>query len=285
MRINNEKITPLVLKYQNTKDNNILKEIIKESSNMIYNYPHVVFHKDIDDCSEFYIYFIQRLYKLLLKYKPALSSFNTWFNIVLKSQCINWLNKLTKTKKSQINTISINENCNEISKTKDNTDDKNIISISVINIINSLNIFDYLIIKLLYFDIDKNLLIKLSHYNKKTIKKNVESLNNFINNNKKFKLQKKLTEKIDTIQYKIYNLKQKIDESLDDDHILNKINKHFEDLKIFKNKLSNHYQNFDIASIASILNTNIREVYYRLSSIKKNIYNKLKNKINTRKII
>ncbi|MBU1077262.1 MAG: sigma-70 family RNA polymerase sigma factor, partial [Spirochaetes bacterium] len=185
MRVEENKIKPLVLQFQETSEKEVFKEIIMAASDMIYHYPLIVFHKDIDQCSEFYIYFIEKFHKLLHKYDPSLSSFNTWFNIVLKSQCINWMNTRARKEKKKVKTVSMDtdQQHNEVAfvesihQLQDNST-RDIISQSI----NKLNDFDQMLIRLLYFNIDDHLLRSLSSFNKRSLQDNISLIQDFLNN-------------------------------------------------------------------------------------------------------
>lgn len=280
MRIE-EKVSNLILQFQKTSDKETLKQIIKGVSDMIYNYPLLVFHKGMDDCSDFYIYLIERLEKLIKKYNPALSAFNTWFNIVLKSQCINWLNSKANKKKNNNPALSLNNDSIfiELAVTEShNKNEENYIKLTVSEYIDSLKGFDFLLIKLLYFTIDKKLLKQLSNYNKRSYEENIKLINKFLNNNKKFNIQFQLTKQISILQYKIFKLKEKFNSNKKEENLKIKIDKHTNELLSLKKTLSRHLENFDILSIASLLNSNKNEIYYRLNKIKQDLYIMLKDK-------
>ena len=93
MKINKKKIEELALEYRKEPRKEIFKKIIIEVSDMVYNYPSIVFFVKHEECSDFFIYFIERLKAFIIKFDPSRSSFFTWFNIIIKSQCLNWLNK------------------------------------------------------------------------------------------------------------------------------------------------------------------------------------------------
>ena len=211
MRVKKEKVKQLILEFQEEQNISILKQIIKEISDMVYTYPTLVFHVSPEECSNFYIYFIERLRSLILKYNPELSSFYTWFNIALKSQCLNWLNSVRSNKRKNIKTESLDTSHQHIipysSYDLPESDD---ITTIIRHYITDLSCLDQLIIKLLYYDIDDKLVNEISLHNKRTFRKNLEMIKHFLNNNKKFEIQSELTSKISILQYKISDLKKKL---------------------------------------------------------------------------
>lgn len=271
-----EKINNLIIGYQNSGQVSILNQIIKEISIMIYNYPLKVHALKEDDCSEFYIYIIERIDTILMKYKIQLSSFKTWFSIVLKSHFLNWINKKNKISSNSVKTFSIDdENLNQdflFSKIESNpeTDDKFMQIIN--NYINQLPNIDFLIIRLLYFNIDDELIKILSKTNGNNERINMDIIKSYLNNNKKFKTQYILNDKITNCNHKLYELKIKNNKT---QNFSQQHTKLIKKIQFYKNKLYNNLENFDIVFIAQILNIPKNEIYYRLNRIKKEIYNKI----------
>ncbi len=284
MKIKKEKVKQLILKFQKNFNVEILKQIIKETSDMVYNYPSVVFHAREEDCSDFYIYFIKRIKSLIPKYDPALSSFYTWFNIILKSQCLNWLNRMQRKKEKSIQAESLDNSLPYLTQIDpEDSGERNYDNISLIinQYIKNLPVLEYLIIKLLYYNVNNKLINELSTYNKRSSEENTELIKQLLNNNKKFQIQCRILPVISVLQYKILELRKKI---LSGD-IKEKINfkirlkRHLSNLKLLKRRLNNNLENLDIRSIAIILNEKENEIYYKLKKIRNSLFLKLKNKI------
>ncbi len=290
MKIKKEKVKQLIMEFQRSFNAEIFKQIVVEMSDMVYNYPLVVFHMGPEDCSGFYIYFIERSRSLILKYNPALSSFYTWFNIVLKSQCLNWLNSLQSKKRKKIRTESLDNSLSYLTpgeRDKPAENGKDNISLSINKYIDNLSKLDHLIIKLLYYDIDTILLNKISSYNKKTKNENIELIKQLLNNNKKFSIQSGSNSKIAVFQYKILEIKKRsvLAGEGEKKRLFKRLKRYSSNLKFLKNKLDHNLENFDIQSIAIILNENRNEIYYRMRKIKQGLFLKLKNKIKTKNFI
>lgn len=280
MRIKEKEVKELILRFQETNDIEILKALVKETSDMIYHYPLVVFHKNLDECSEFYIYFIERFSNLIKKYNSKLSSFNTWFNIILKSHCINWLNSKKMQKRKQIKAISINkiDLLSNFNPSKKNNPLDNIAT-EVQSIIEHLPELDYLIIKLLYYNIDKHLLKRLSLFNKRSKEENLSLIDKLLNNNKKFEKQQELIHKILNMEYLIKELKIKLEDNTDDIKIEKRLKRSQHTLSDLRKSYYKHLENFDINSIAQLLNCPINSIYNRFNKTRQYIYNLIKNSL------
>ena len=282
MRVKKEKVKQLILEFQKNLDIDVLKQIIKEISDMVYNYPTLVFHVNPEECSDFYIYIIERLKPLILKYNTELSSFYTWFNVVLKSQCLNWLNSIQAKKRKSFQTESLDTGHQYmLSDTSGDTHEDDNITAVIKQYIAELPDLDRLIIKLLYYDINNKLVNEISMYNKRPVKENLEMIKHFLNNNKKFKIYSELTSKISVLQYKILDLKKRLLSSDDEekDKLKIRVKTCSSTLRVLKETFNHNLENFDIHSIAGLLNINQRETYYRLRKIKDMLYIKLKEKI------
>lgn len=83
----------MILKYQNSNSLNDYREILNITSDYIYNYPRLKFKLSLDDCSDFYLYFIKKYPVLIKKYEVQKYLFVTWFNKVLRNTLVNWLKK------------------------------------------------------------------------------------------------------------------------------------------------------------------------------------------------
>ncbi len=84
--IHDIKIKSLLRKYKSDThpSETIYNEILNMVSDFIYNFPRIKYHKDKDTCSEFYIYAVDQLPKVLPKFDfNGKASFQTWFSVVL----------------------------------------------------------------------------------------------------------------------------------------------------------------------------------------------------------
>ena len=281
MKVNEVKIKKLINEYKISKEKNLLIEILKELSIMIYNYPKILFGRDEDDCSEFYLYFIERIENLLLNYDETKASFNTYFNIVLKSRYINWLNKISQERKKKLEPILIEDLKFQKNIAKELYEiyspdykyiaDQSEISEKIEKILKKLKVLDYLIIKLCYFPIDSNTLQVLSNHLKIPLKNCYELY-------EKFYFKYGYTEKVEKALNKITSLKLKL-EKLDENiksGLKEKIEKEL-------NEATNSYFNIKflgIKEISQILKIPEGEVYYRLNNSKNILKNYLKEFIN-----
>ncbi len=87
-------------------DDDIYKDILEQISEFIYNFPKLKYHKNKDICSDFYLYTLDYLNEILMKFDiKGKASFQTWFSIVLFNLWRNYQN----TRKSKDNQIKNND--------------------------------------------------------------------------------------------------------------------------------------------------------------------------------
>jgi RNA polymerase sigma factor (sigma-70 family) len=96
--IHDIKIKSLLRKLNQTStldsmDNDIYYEILDNISQFIYNFPRIKYHKNKDICSDFYVYTLDYLYEILMKFDiKGKASFQTWFSVVLFNLWRNYIN-------------------------------------------------------------------------------------------------------------------------------------------------------------------------------------------------
>lgn len=93
-KLDDIRIKEWLRKYQNNED--VYPLIAEHLADFVYNYPSVRHQQDEEVCSEFFIYFFERLPKLLNKYEIQDCEFASWFVIVLRSHYLNWVKKSNK---------------------------------------------------------------------------------------------------------------------------------------------------------------------------------------------
>ncbi len=271
MRLDKEKIVKLINALRADKSNkSILKALIEEVSNMVYNYPRIVFHDSEDDCGEFYLYFIERLPRFILKYNVVKSSFATWFCIVLKSHYLNFKNK--QRKYISANSISLNYTpfknssinmMNLVSYQKWTKDDYDELSHKVLKFIHGLTLEEQVIIKLLYFNMDTELLRNLAELTGVPVEKCMKTYTDILNENtKRFDMIYKLKNDITEIRKKIF-----------DSSGNEKLEKR---LCRLREKYYNNLENFTGKNISVLLNKPLNEVYYKINKIKAKLKNRFK---------
>ncbi len=290
MRVREVKIKELIRKYKATNNEKVLVEIIKEISDMVYNYPRVVFNRSKDDCSEFYIYFIEDVKKIIKKYNENLASFNTWFNVVLKSRYINWLNKLSYKRKKQVDIIlwedltlgTDDKNKEEklfyniyLSQQNEKYDSQ--LSKKLMKIYNKMSLSDIILIKLMYYPIDSSIIEHLTKFLNKSPRECYEIYMKAYKENNLIEKQEILKEKIVDLVYKISKIKKKIkylkiknmkSETLEIDKLLKQKERAEKLLNETRRKFYKNLQIIDIKGIQKILGLSKSEIYERVQNIR-----------------
>jgi len=285
MRVDELKIRGLIRRYKETEDDEILIEIVKEISDMIYNYPRIVFGRTEDDCSEFYLYVIEQIKKIIVKYNEALASFNTWFTIVLKSRYINWLYKIAREKEKRIepvlwSDISADSNMKQDERifynlylTQQNYEDFSLKD-RLKNAYKKMDLLENLLIKLMYYPLDSSTISMLSEFLKKPLQ---ECYDIYIKTYHKHNLldkQKILRETANEIKHKLSKIKEKIEyfkRKDKPDKVKSLLRQKKINQKLLKETQHKYYKNIsiiDIDGLQEILGLSKSEIYKKIRKIK-----------------
>lgn len=156
MPIEDEFIKKLVSEYKTTRSVITFKEINDHLSKYIYNYPRKVFGVNHENALDFYLYYIERMENIILKYNETEAKFITWFTYTLRNSYLNYADykkRKEKYKKTEISMDApLNLNEREALTLHDVLYDTKKYYISSINSINeseniediSLKIFNYI---------------------------------------------------------------------------------------------------------------------------------------------
>lgn len=94
MELNDRKIRQLIGNLREHPAESLspdLEELKRETGMYIYSFPAMAYRKDRDTCSEFYLFVLERLEKVLASFPlGAEVRFKTWFNYVLRNQFHNF---------------------------------------------------------------------------------------------------------------------------------------------------------------------------------------------------
>lgn len=285
MRVDELKIRELIREYKKTRDNEILIEIIKEISDMIYNYPRIVFGRNKDDCSEFYLYVIERIKKIIVKYNETLASFNTWFNIVLKSRYINWLYKIAREREERIEPVLLRDISSDSNMKQDerifynlylaqqNYEDSSLKD-RLENVYKRMSLLENLLIKLMYYPLDSSTISMMSKFLKKPLR---ECYDIYIKAYNKYNLldrQKRLSETINEIKHKLSRIKEKIEyfkRKDKSDKVKSLLRRKEINQKLLKEVQHRYYKNIsimDIDGLQEILGLSRGQIYKKIKEIK-----------------
>ncbi|MBN1899590.1 MAG: hypothetical protein JW827_12500 [Spirochaetes bacterium] len=277
-RINEDKIVKLVRDYQKDRENQIMIEIIQQTSQMIYNYPKIVFHRNEDDCSDYYLYLVQRLDKIILTYDPAKATFQTWFNVVLRSRYINWIKKRKKQEEKKVKAFLYND----LAKTeKENPEDLLFYHFRSVpsqhnnrplsRVLNSLSFTDFMIVKLAFFPLDNEMLHDLSRYRGENVEKCFELYTKIIKEHSMAEKQNKIKDNIYRIQYDLFETKKRCPIQLEEEQKVSRVRqKRMEKaLSRCKQKLYKNFHIIDMKGLVKILDLSKSEIYKRFANIKK----------------
>lgn len=91
MAIDDAFIKKNILVYQTSRSSIVLNDIIAHLSNYIYHYPRKIYLLDHDKAIDFYIYYLERIEKIILNYTPRDIKFITWFTYTLKNSYLNYI--------------------------------------------------------------------------------------------------------------------------------------------------------------------------------------------------
>ena len=96
-----------ISRYKNCND--VLKEIKDYLSQYTYNYPRKTFHINHDKAVDFYIYYMERIEKILSSYNITDVKFITWFTYTLRNSYLNYAKKTTNKLKYKIYELSLDK--------------------------------------------------------------------------------------------------------------------------------------------------------------------------------
>lgn len=104
MTIDDKYIKSVVKTYQAMRSTKSLDEIIEHLSSYIYHYPRKVFGMEHEIATDFYLYYIERIDLILLKYVESEVKFITWFTVTLRNTYLNFAKKI-KAQKYNFKTV------------------------------------------------------------------------------------------------------------------------------------------------------------------------------------
>ena len=111
MLIDDEYIKKEVSIYQMTRSTISLNKIIDTLSGYIYYYPRKVYLVDYDKAIDFYVYYIERIDKIILKYRKMDDvKFITWFTHTLRNHYLNYVDMLKRKNKFSKEELTYDEN-------------------------------------------------------------------------------------------------------------------------------------------------------------------------------
>lgn len=85
--------------YKATRSGITLHDINEHLSHYIYNYPRKVFGANHESALDFYLYYLERIEKIILSYKESEIKFITWFTYTIRNSYINYMDKLKRKSK------------------------------------------------------------------------------------------------------------------------------------------------------------------------------------------
>ena len=91
MLIDDKIIKKLVSEYKTARSVITFKEIVNHLSKYIYNYARKVFGVNHEIAMDFYLYYIERIENILLKYNETETKFITWFTYTLRNGYLNYI--------------------------------------------------------------------------------------------------------------------------------------------------------------------------------------------------
>ena len=91
MPIDDNFIKKAVMEYKVSRSVITFKEINNHLSKYIYNYPRKVFGVCHETAMDFYLYYIERIENILLKYNETEAKFITWFTYTLRNGYLNYI--------------------------------------------------------------------------------------------------------------------------------------------------------------------------------------------------
>ena len=105
MPIDDNFIKKAVMEYKASRSVITFKEINNHLSKYIYNYPRKIFGVCHETAMDFYLYYIERIENILLKYNETEAKFITWFTYTLRNGYLNYID--SKKRKEKYKKIEI----------------------------------------------------------------------------------------------------------------------------------------------------------------------------------
>ena len=105
MPIDDNFIKKAVMEYKVSRSVMTFKEINNHLSKYIYNYPRKIFGVCHETAMDFYLYYIERIENILLKYNETEAKFITWFTYTLRNGYLNYID--SKKRKEKYKKIEI----------------------------------------------------------------------------------------------------------------------------------------------------------------------------------
>ena len=99
MPIDDNFIKKAVMEYKVSRNVITFKEINNHLSKYIYNYPRKVFGVCHETAMDFYLYYIERIENILLKYNETEAKFITWFTYTLRNGYLNYIDSKKRKEK------------------------------------------------------------------------------------------------------------------------------------------------------------------------------------------
>jgi len=111
MLIDDDYIKKEVSVYQMTRSTISLNKIIDTLSSYIYHYPRKVYLLNYDKAIDFYVYYIERIDKIILRYRNMDDiKFITWFTHTLRNHYLNYVDMLKRKNKFLKQEVSYDDN-------------------------------------------------------------------------------------------------------------------------------------------------------------------------------
>lgn len=99
--LDDNKIKDLVRSWRNHEI--LVEDVISQLAEYIYSYPKVAHRIHLDDCTDYFIYVVERLPKKLEGYQEKKAKFATWFSVVLSNLYYDWIRTKKKSPVIEVN--------------------------------------------------------------------------------------------------------------------------------------------------------------------------------------
>lgn len=111
MSIEDSFVKKLIKEYQMTRNTQTLTKIKEHISHYIYNYPRKVFRTNHERTLDFYIYYLERIDKILLSYQITEVKFITWFTYTLRNSYLNFVYSVKRKERYKQKELSFDSYC------------------------------------------------------------------------------------------------------------------------------------------------------------------------------